>query len=79
MLSCQSLHIQFQDLLEDICATHNNHVGKLYRYFLFCLEMGFAIFLSILVSMCMLRPEEEENEEGLYDDVGTNLEPAKER
>ena len=37
--------------------------------------MGFAIFLTNLVSMCMLRPYEEDEEEGLYDDVGANLKP----
>jgi len=41
--------------------------------------MGFAIFMTSLVSMCMLRPTEEPEEMGLYDDVGASLEPVKEK
>jgi hypothetical protein len=41
--------------------------------------MGFVVFMTILVSMCMLRPEEEDEENGLYDDVGASLRPVKEK
>jgi len=41
--------------------------------------MGFAIFMTSLVSMCMLRPTEEPEEMGLYDDVGASLEPVSEK
>jgi hypothetical protein len=40
--------------------------------------MGFAVFMTMLVSMCMLRPLEEIEESELYDDVGASLKPLKE-
>lgn len=41
--------------------------------------MGFAVFMTMLVSMCMLRPVEEQDENELYDDVGVSLKPLKEK
>ena len=79
MLNCESIHVQFSNLLQDVCVVHNDHAEKLYRHFLFCFEMGFIVFMTILVSMCMLRPEEEDEENGLYDDVGASLRPVKEK